>query len=142
MALNVSKWSSHSKLTSAVDSKTTELRVRMGEGLRFRVPDTDHYYATIRSHGKYEHVKVMGVTGDTLHVVRGQDGTQAQDWAVESCIAVEWNPAQVCEYTKQCVLGETPTSVDAGVYCLDCNTCITIGEDGRITAVNGEKKCR
>lgn len=142
MAINVSKWSSHSKLSKALSTEATEIYVRFGEGLRFRVPETDYFYATIRSHGKYEHVKVLAVKGDVLYVVRGQDNTQAQTWAVESCIEVEWNPAQLCEFSRQCVLGTAPTTVDAGVYCLDCNTCITIGEDGRITAVDGEKKCR
>lgn len=142
MAINVSKWSSHSKLSKPVSADATELPVRFGDGLRFRLPEQDYCYATIRSHGKYEHVKILSVKGDVLHVVRGQDNTQAQAWAQESCIEVEWNPAQVCEFTKSCVLGTTPTSVDAGVYCLDCNTCITIGEDGRIVAVDGEKSCQ
>lgn len=142
MAINVSKWSSRSRLTRELDTTATEIQIRFGEGLRFKVDADDYFYATIRSHGKYEHVKVLGVKGDVLHVVRGQDNTQAQSWPVDACIEVEWNPQQVCAYTKQCVLGTTPTSVDAGVYCLDCNTCITIGEDGRITAVDGEKKCQ
>lgn len=142
MAINVSKWSSHSKLSKPVSADTTELSVRFGDGLRFRLPEQDYCYATIRSHGKYEHVKILSVKGDVLHVVRGQDNTQAQMWPQESCIEVEWNPAQVCEFTKQCVLGTSPTAVDAGVYCLDCNTCITIGDDGRIVAIDGEKSCQ
>ena len=81
MAINVSKWSSHSKLSKALSTEATEIYVRFGEGLRFRVPETDYFYATIRSHGKYEHVKVLAVKGDVLHVVRGQDNTQAQTWA-------------------------------------------------------------
>lgn len=141
MALNVSKWSAASKLSAPVTGKDMEVRVKYGEGLRFKVPSTDWFYATIRSRGKFEHIRVLEVRGDTLHVVRGVDGTDPQDWPVDACVEVEWNPAQVCEFTKQCVLGTTPTSVDPGVYCLDCTTCITIGEDGRITAVNGEKKC-
>nr|DAK40122.1 MAG TPA: tail fiber protein [Caudoviricetes sp.] len=142
MAINVSKWSSHSKLSKPVGITDTELPIRFGEGVRFHVPCEDYFYATIRSHGKYEHVKVLAVKGDVLHVVRGQDNTAAQSWPAESCVEVEWNPAQLCEFSRQCVLGTAPTTVDAGVYCLDCNTCITIGEDGRITAVNGEKSCQ
>lgn len=142
MALNVSKWSSHGKLAQSLTAEATEIPLGFGEGLRFRLPDTDYCYATIRSNGKYEHVKIMAVKGDTLHVVRGQDNTVAQTWSPNSCIEVEWNPAQICEYTKQCALGETPTTVAAGTYCLSCSTCITIGEDGRITAVDGEKKCK
>lgn len=141
MAINVSKWSSHSKLAHHIDDKTTDVPVTFGHGLRFRVPDADYFYATIRSHGKYEHVKVLGVSGDTLHVVRGQDDTKAQTWPTEACIEVEWNPAQLCAFTQQCVNGTAPTTVDPGVYCLDCATCITVGDDGRITAIDGEKKC-
>lgn len=142
MAINVSKWSSHSKLAKQIDATTQEVAVRFGEGLRFKLPEDDYCYATIRSHGKFEHVKILSVKGDVLHVVRGQDNTQAQTWARESCIEIEWNPAQLCEYSRQCVLGTSPTSVEAGTYCLDCNTCIEIGKDGRIVAVNGEKSCQ
>lgn len=48
MAINVSKWSSHSKLSKALSTEATEIYVRFGEGLRFRVPETDYFYATIR----------------------------------------------------------------------------------------------
>lgn len=141
MPIDVSKWSSHSKLSKAIDMNDTEIKVRYSDGLKFKVADDGYFYATIRSFGQYEHVKVLRVTGDTLHCVRGQDGTKAQSWNVDSCIEVEWNPAQLCEFTKQCVHGTAPTTVDAGTYCLDCDTCIEIGGDGRITAVNGAKQC-
>lgn len=141
MALNVSKWSARSKLAAVIDQNVQQIKVKYGEGLRFRVPDPDHFYATIRSHGKFEHVRVLDVDGDTLHVVRGVDGTEPQQWPVDACIEVEWNPAQLCEFAKQCVLGTTPTSVDPGVYCFDCTTCITVGEDGRITDIDRAKSC-
>lgn len=141
MPINVSKWSTRGKLSAPLAADATEVKLRFGEGVGFRIPENDYFYATIRSHGKFEHVKVLAVKGDTLHVVRGQDGSAAQSWQPMSCIEVEWNPAQLCEYTKQCVNGTTPTSVDAGTYCFDCTTCVEIGTDGRITAVNGAKKC-
>lgn len=142
MPINVSKWSARSALAAAVDTNDEALVLEYGTGPRFRLArEEDYFYATIRSAGKFEHVKVLRVAGDTLHIVRGQDSTEAQSWPSGACIEVEWNPAQVCEFTRQCVLGQTPTTVAPGTYCLDCNTCITIGSDGRITAVDGEKKC-
>lgn len=141
MAINVSNWSVRGRLAAMVASTEIQLRLKHGEGTNFRVPESDYFYATIRSFGKFEHVKVLSVHGDTLTVVRGQDNTKPQSWPADSCVEVEWNPAQLCEFAKQCTNGTSPTSVPAGTYCLDCTTCIEIGEDGRITAVNGAKKC-
>ena len=140
--INVSKWSTRTKLVAPINEKADRLFVGANEARRFLLPSSDYCYLTIRSAGKFEHVKLMAVDNDTLHIVRGQDGTEPQSWGAGSCVEVEWNPAQLCEFTKQCVNGTSATSVAAGTYCLDCNTCIEIGHDGRITAVNGEKKCR
>lgn len=139
--INVSNWSARSNLAIGVDNKTTVLKLKFSTGVRFRVPDGDHFYLTIRSNGLFEHVKVLAVHGDELTVIRGQDNTTAQHWSHDSCVAVEWNPSQLCEYVQQCVNGTAPTSVAAGVYCLDCATCITVGQDGRITDIDGGKPC-
>lgn len=141
MAINLDKWSSSSKLAIRASASDKQIKVKAGAGTKFIVPSDDYFYATIRSHGKYEHIKVLAVKGDTLHVVRGQDNTEAQDWNEDSCIAVEWNPAQLCEYATQCVNGTKPSGVAAGTYCLDCTTCIEINNDGRISSIDGAKKC-
>ena len=139
--LNVSKWSASSKLTNPIGTTDTQLKVNAGDGFKFVVPPDDYYYATLRANGVFEHVRVVAVDSDTLVVQRGQDNTVAQSFPANTCIVVEWNPAQLCEYVKQCALNETPTGVIPGTYCMSCDTCFEIGADGRIKAVNGSTQC-
>lgn len=141
MSLNVRNLTVRGKLNRAVDRTDTTLPLKFGEGLKFRVPDGDHFFATIRSFGHFEHVKVLRVDGDKLHVVRGQDNTKAQDWSADSCVIIEWNPAQLCEFVKSCVVGLEPISVEAGTHCLSCATCIEIADDGRIRKVIQGEQC-
>lgn len=141
MAINLKNWSSRGSLSIPLDSETQSLKLKFSEGALFALPEADYCYATLRSHGKFEHVRVLDSSSDTLTVVRGVDNTSPQFWPAGTCVSVEWNPLQLCEYSAACVLGTTPTTVDAGVYCLDCDTCITIGDDGRIVAIDGSKSC-
>ena len=106
MALNVSKWSSHGKLAQSLTAEETEIPLGFGEGLRFRLPDTDYCYATIRSNGKYEHVKIMAVKGDTLHVERGQHGTTATSFPFGSCVRTEVTGSILRELVQQMIKEE------------------------------------
>lgn len=139
--LDVTKWGAQSNLARSITAQETLIQVSLGQGVRFKVPEGNYFYATMKNHGLVEHVRVMAVSGDTLTVIRGQDNTSAEPFGAGTCIEVEWNPAQLCEYVSQCATGLGPTGVTPGTYCMTCDTCFEVGADGRITSVNGSKSC-
>ena len=139
---NVSKWGTRSKLATRIMPKDTELALIDGHAARFYTgsPD-DWFYATLRDGGQLEHVKVTGVRDGKLIVQRGQDGTEARQFNTGTCVEVEWNPAQVCEHVRSCVLGFETTGIRAGTYCFECKPCIDVNKYGQITAIREGKGC-
>ena len=65
----------------------------------------------------------------------------ALPFPAESCVTVEWNPAQLAAFIRQQVNNNGPTGVNAGVHCLSCSTCIEVTSDGRIVAINQSEPC-
>lgn len=139
--LDVSKWGNSSTLARSITAQDKLISVALGSGHKFKVPEKNYFYATMRAHGVVEHVKVVASSGDTLTVLRGQDNTVAQPFPAGTCIEIEWNPAQLCEYVAQCSTGLGPTGVVPGTYCMTCDTCFEVNAEGRITSVNGSKAC-
>ena len=72
-----------STLASAINSSQTSVTVATGTGTLFpAISGSDSFYATIvNSSNLLEIVRVTGRSGDTLTVVRGQEGTTARDYA-------------------------------------------------------------
>lgn len=134
--LNMSNYGNTGKLAAAVKPEDTQIRVMSGG--QFTVPQGDHYYLTIRESGRREVVRVNSTSGGWLTVERAQDGTMAQGFSLSACLEVEWNPQQLREFLDN---GQSPNVISPGVYCLSCNTCITIDSSGRITDVNGAEGC-
>jgi hypothetical protein len=129
-------------LSDAVNQTQDTLPLPIGHGAQYRpMAVGSYFYLTIKGAGKHEVVKVTDCIGDTLYVVRGQDGTLAQSFPDKSCLKVDWNPAQLCEFVQQCTGNTVLPVAHPGTYCLDCTTCITINAQGQITAVNGAAKC-
>lgn len=139
---NVVKWGTRSKLSAGVSPSDTRLSLIDGHAARFFTGSHDDwYYITVRDGGNYEHMKVVDVRDGYLHVERGQDGTDARQWGAGSCVEVEWNPAQVCEHVRNCVLGFETVGVQPGTYCFTCVTCIDVNKYGQITAIREGTGC-
>ena len=78
----------YSTLATGLTATDTSIVVQSGHGARFNV-GTDYTYATLEnSSGAVEIVKVIARSGDTLTVVRGQDGTSAVTWNAGDVIDV------------------------------------------------------
>ena len=137
--LNMKNYGVSSKLTKPIGATDTTIVVTPRDGLKFEVPEGDYFYATIKSNGLREFVKVVKTTGDNLLVVRGQDNSVAQSFPRDACIVVEWNPQQLCLFVHACVDGDIVSGL-SGVHCIDCGTCITL-DSGKITKIDGEQKC-
>ena len=77
-----------STLATGLTATDTSIVVQPGHGARFDV-GTNYTYATLEnSDDVIEIVKVIARSGDTLTVVRGQDGTNAVAWSPEDVIEV------------------------------------------------------
>lgn len=137
--LNTNFWGINSKLSTAITPRDTQIKLPLGDGSKFRMADTDHFYLTLRNGGVREVVKVVARHGDTLSVERGQDNTTAQAFGADSCASVEWNPAQLCEFVKGCVGG--CTNITPQTFVVGCGTAIEINECGNIININGSEKC-
>jgi len=140
IVLNTSNWGNSGHLGAALAAAATELMLAYNDGLRFAVPMGDHYYLTIREGDRREVVRVTSASGQRLTIVRAQDGTQAQAFAIGACVEVEWNPQQLREFLEGIVTG-CESVVTPGTYCLTCNTCVTVNACGQITSINGAEGC-
>lgn len=130
----------HTSLAKSLSAMDTTMAISMGTGSKFRLGDGGHYYVTIKHGAVREVVKVVGRIGDTFTVERGQDNTSPINFPYGSCVYVEWNPQQLCEYIKQCAVGDS-AKIAAQDICFTCDTCIKIDDGGHITAVNGGDGC-
>jgi len=137
--LNTSFWGLSTRISKAISPSDTQIKLPLGDGSKFRMSDTDHFYLTLRNGGVREVVKVVARNGDELTVERGQDGTTAQSFGANSCANVEWNPAQLCEFVKGCVGG--CAKITPQTFVIGCGTAIEINECGNIIDINGSEKC-
>lgn len=139
--LNVKPFGNISELSKPISSSDKVITLQMGDGVRFKVPSSDHFYITVRNGSSREFMKVTSVIGDKLHVERGVDDTTALSFPKGSCVKVEWNPSQLCEFVKGCVNVESKKGIEPQTICWSCDTCIEIDEGGHIVNVNGSNKC-
>lgn len=78
-----------SSLVSAIASTDTTITLQAGEGARFPNPVApDIAYVSLWRGVGSEVVKLTSRTGDTLTVVRGQDGTQATAWGAATPVGL------------------------------------------------------
>nr|DAN83049.1 MAG TPA: hypothetical protein [Caudoviricetes sp.] len=139
--LNVKPFGNISELSKPISSSDKVITLPMGDVVRFKVPSSDHFYITVRNGSSREFMKVTSVIGDKLHVERGVDDTTALSFPKGSCVKVEWNPSQLCEFVKGCVNVESKKGIEPQTICWSCDTCIEIDEGGHIVNVNGSNKC-
>lgn len=138
--LNVDSWGRTSKLAESIGTKQTIFKVSAGEGHKFALPDSDHFYLTIYNGNTREVVKVVNVDRDTLTVERGQDNTTPLSFPKDACLVVEWNPQQLCEFVKQCAASDTTKIKPQTVCSADC-FCLELDEGGHVINVNRSQSC-
>lgn len=140
--IDVSKYGLSTK--TAADILATDAFIPLPVGLAgaFMPTAGTHYYLTLWGNGtRREVVRVLGIGGNKLRVVRGIDQTRAQAWPSGTCINFDWNPSQFCEMVESCSGGSTAIMAP-GIYCIECNSCLTIDAMGRITNIDGAiKQC-
>jgi hypothetical protein len=141
--LNANAYGQTTKLAADMTASQTTMRVAPGAGATLDPGAGNHVWLTLRSGGAMERVKVIGRSGDILTLEgRGGDGTSARQWPASTCISVEWNPAQLCEFTQNCVAGAAaPTGVEPQTVCMGSCTCFDVASDGRITRISGGRSC-
>jgi len=80
-----------STLAQSITGSTTALALATGTGALFPVPTTGQAFmatlADAATRTKFEVVQVTAVVGDTLTVIRGQEGTAPLSWAAGDLIA-------------------------------------------------------
>lgn len=86
-----------STITTAISASDVGLAVAAGTGALFPVLGvSDYFYATLVSAGgTYEVIKVTARVGDTMTIVRAQEGTTAQSFASGSRIEVRVTAASI-----------------------------------------------
>lgn len=128
------------KLVAPLDIASDFIRLS-GDVVAAWIPeDGTYYYATITNGTVREHVKVTGyVSGKGLIVQRAQDNTVVGNFPQGSCINVEWNPQQLLDFLAG--RQQTTPQIKPGVYCLGCNTCITLNADGTIKEIQDAISC-
>ena len=142
--LNTTKFGATGTLGQPLTATATTMALSSGQGSRFGpLPAGDYFYATVKSGGTREVVKVTALAGDVAIIVRAVDNTAATSFVSGACVTIEWNPAQLCEFARSCAISAAlvPTGVTPGTYCTNCTTCFEVGADGRITKVNGATAC-
>ena len=138
--LNVNSWGRSSKLASAITKEQTIFKLENGDGVKFRISDSDHFYLTLYNGNVREVVKVVNVDRDTLTVERGQDETVSMSFPKGSCVIFEWNPVQLCEFIHQCA-NENTTKIKPQTVCsADC-FCLDLDEGGHVIRVNRSAGC-
>lgn len=88
----------YSRLPTAVTASDTTLTLGTGHGDRFPSPLIgDWFPITIQTADSLEIVRVTARSGDDLTVVRGQEGTDAQDWPANTLVELRLTVSAVAE---------------------------------------------
>lgn len=105
-----------STLASGIVPGDTTIALATGTGSRFpalAVPD--HFIITLTQAGtetSWEEVKVIARSGDTLTVVRGQEGSTASSWSTGDKVEMRWTADSASNAANVAVSGVT--TIDFG----------------------------
>lgn len=107
-----------STITTALSASDVGLAVAAGTGSLFpTLGASDYFYATlVSSGGTYEVVKVTARVGDTMTIVRAQEGTTAQSFASGSRIEVRVTAASITDMVDEHDQASEISIVDIGGY--------------------------
>lgn len=134
--LYVANWGAKSTLSLDVTPTDTTISIPTPNNLLFTPPAGDHVYITVRSGNKFERMKVVDTHLGKLIVERGVDNTTPKSFYAGACVTIEWNPAQLCEYVRNCMDGVPDRCVTPQTVCMDCNTCLEVDASGHIVSIN------
>lgn len=97
------KNNAYSTLASSITASNTGIVVATNEGSRFpTLGATDYFYATLESTGgTTEIVKVTTRSGDTMTIVRAQEGTSAQSFLAGSRIELRVTAGSITGYIQE-----------------------------------------
>lgn len=93
----------YAQLLSGINDSQTTITVKAGQGSVFPAPSGgDYFYATLEdAAGNIEIVRCTQRSGDTLTVVRGQDGTSATTWNADDVIGMRVTQAILEEFVQR-----------------------------------------
>ena len=109
-------------LAGAINASVTSLTVATGTGSLFPAPTgSQYFYCTLQSATAVEIVKVTARTGDTFTMVRGQDNTTGQSFAIGDkvelrLVAIELNDFPKLDEVNTFTQLQTLNGGIAGVY--------------------------
>jgi hypothetical protein len=106
-----------STITTAISASDVGLAVAAGTGSLFPTLGTGNYfYATlVSSGGTYEVIKVTARVGDTMTIVRAQEGTTAQSFASGSRFELRVTAASITDLIPDTILVKNYGAVGDGV---------------------------
>lgn len=101
-------------LATAINASTTGITLQSGNGANFpSLSASDYFYATlVSSGGTYEIVKVTARIADAMTIVRGQEGTTANGFAIGSRIEMRVTAQTIIDAITQ--LAQSEYQVFAG----------------------------
>ena len=103
MALKINN-NAFSKLTAPIAAGDLVLNVTAGDRALFpSLAAGEYFYSTLTELAKVEIIKVTARTADNFTIVRGQDGTIAQDFGAGARIDQRWNRAQFVDLLSESV---------------------------------------
>jgi class 3 adenylate cyclase len=105
-------------LTAPIGSSDTSITLQTGNGAKFpALGGSDYFYATLSStDGSSEIVKATARTGDTLTVVRAQEGTTVASFSIGSRIEMRVTAASVRDLVEEHDEAVEISVADAGGY--------------------------
>lgn len=99
----------YSTLGASVSSAETTIRVQAGHGVRFPVIGSGDWFplGLQDDAGNIEYCRVTARTGDSMSVVRGQEGSQARAYSAGSLVFVPLSVAAIAALE----IGSSPLAV-------------------------------
>jgi hypothetical protein len=110
-------------LGSSLSSTATSLTVATGTGALFPALSGGNFFlVTLWTQGNAtqipnEIVKVTAITGDTMTIVRGQEGTTPSNWNVGDNVSNQWTSGSLATFAQQ-----VDVQAQAGNYAADTGT--------------------
>jgi hypothetical protein len=98
-------------LASGINNSVVALSVTTGQGNLFpTLSGSDYFYATlVDSSNNIEVIKVTARSGDSMTIVRAQDGTTARSYAAGDKIEVRVTAAGLAAIQQEAIDGSTST---------------------------------
>ncbi len=100
-----------STLLAGISAAATSAQVLAGDAAKLSLSGADYYVMTLEAAGAREIVHVTAVSGQTLTLLRGQEGTAAQAWSTGTSIEMRVTAAALTRHEQAAGGGATNLSV-------------------------------